>query len=322
MKKTMSILLGLALLAIAAGNVLAAKPAAEPTEVYGNNLSTPAIFAEGVGILGLPTGEGTGLRGAPAPYLVEPFAYNGITYYLQQTQNTWQAGWANGVAGGEVVRADWSDNIVRQTWSETSVIRVETVLFKDLDPARPLTGYDMTYLYGEGIEEVWGTTGATYPSALATVYSICGRLTIQKLDGPNGNPVGTLYDSAIYQRFGVDGPTTAYSAEINVPGKIIYGYNWDLAKFDMASIGLPNEPKSGWYRLSFSLDPMAIYDLVDANGLPRSFNVPCNTTLGTLDSGDLLGMVVPEVVLYEPKLPSGQKTTLDIYVKPAKGGKK
>lgn len=321
MKKMMSTLLGMTLLVGVAGAAFAAKPVKpEPTEVYGNNLSTPAIFAEGIGILGLPTNENTGLRGSTAPYLVEPFAYNGITYYLQQTQNTWQAGWANGAAEGEVVRADWSDNIVRQTWSETSVIRVETVLFKDL--AEPITGYDMAYLYGEGIEEVWGTTGVTYPSALATVYSICARLTIQKLDGPNGNPVGTLYDSAIYDRFGVDGPTTAYSAEVNVPGKIIYGYNWDLAKFDMASIGLPNEPKSGWYRLTFSFDPTAIYNLVDPNGVPRSFTIPCNTVLGSLDAADLLGTTVPEVVVYEPKLPSGQVTTLDIYIKPAKGGKK
>jgi hypothetical protein len=90
----------------------------------------------------------------------------------------------------------------------------------------------------------------------------------------------------------------------------------------MASIGLPDEPKSGWYRLSFSLDPTASYDLVDADGLPRSFNIPCNMALGALGVGDLLGTVVPEVILYEPKLPSAQKTTLDLYIKEVPGGKK
>ena len=298
----------------------AKKPAPEPTETYGNNLSLPVIFAEGIGILGLPAIENAGLRGAATPSFVEPFVYDGATYYLQQTQNTWQADWANGSGEGEIVRCDWSDNIVRQTWADNSVIRVEMVLFKDL--VEPLTGYEMAYLYGEGIDEVWGTTGLTYPSALATVYSINARLTIEKLDGPQGNVVGTLYDSSIYDRFGVDGPTDAYSAEINVPGKVIYGFNWDLNKFDMAGIGLPDEPKSGWYRLTFSLDPSANYNLLDENGLPRSFNIPCNTIFGSLDPGDLLGTTVPEVVLYQPQLPSAYATTLEIQINPAKGGGK
>jgi hypothetical protein len=320
MKKFDSLFICLTLLALTAGGALAKKTV--PTESYGNNLSTPAIFAEGVGVLGLPTGENTGLRGSSVPNLVKTYEYNDIPYYLQRTENTWQADWLNGAAEGEVVRADWSDNIVRQTWAESSVIRVETVLFKDLDPARPLKGYDMNYLFGEGIQEVWGTPGTTHAANLATVYSICARLTIQKLDGPDGRPVGTLYDSAIYDRFGVTGPTSAYSAEVNVPGKIIYGYNWDLAKFDMAGIGLPNEPKSGWYRLTFSLDPTAVYNLVDENGQTRGFTIPCNTVLGSLDAADLLGTALPEVVVYEPKLPSGQTTTLDLYIKPATGGKK
>jgi len=317
LKSTACLLLALCL---STSLAFAKKPAPEPTETYGNNLSLPVVFAEGIGILGLPSAEGAGLRGTPTPYLVEPFIYDGTTYYLQQTQNTWQAEWMNGSPNGEVVRCDWSDNIVRQTWTETSVIRVEMVLFKDL--VESLTGYEMSYLYGEGIEEVWGTTGFTYPSSLATVYSINARLTIDKLDGPAGNVVGTLYDSAIYDRFGVDGPTNAYSAEINVPGKVIYGFNWDLNKFDMASIGLPNEPKSGWYRLTFSLDPNANYSILDETGLPRSFNIPCNTIFGSLDAGDLFGTTVPEVVLYQPELPSAQVTTLEILINPAKGGGK
>lgn len=297
----------------------AAKKPPVPTVTYTNNLSNPVIFAEGTGITGLPTAESTGLRGGSVPYLVEPYLYNGVTYYLQQTQNSWQADWVNGQPGGEVVEVDWSDNIVRTTWSASSVIRVEVVLDKEL--TTPLNGYDMTYLFGEGIAEVWGTTGTKIPASLPTVYSICARHTIQKLDGPNGNVVGTLYNSAIYDRFGVDGLTYAYAAEVNVPGKIIYGYNWDLGKFDMASIGLPTEPKSGWYRLSYSLDPLATYTVTDANGTARTFATPCNTVLGAVNPLDQLGTTVPELVLYPAKLVSGTLSTLEIYVKPATGKK-
>lgn len=294
---------------------LAAKPAPVATVTYGNNLSNPVVFAEGSGLTGLPTAEYTGLRGGLVPSLTVPYLYNGVTYYLQQTPNTWQADWINGVATGEVVEADWSDNIVRTTWSAASVIRVEMVLNKPLTPA--LNAFQMAYLYGTGLDEVWGTTGIKVPSNLATLYSICARLTIQKLSGPEGSVVGTLYNSAIYQRFGVVGLTTDYAAEVNVPGKVIYGYNWDLAKFDMASIGLPAEPKSGWYRLSFSFDPLATYSITDASGNIRNFSVPRNTSFGSLNPLDLLGTTVPEVVTYPPKLVSPVVTTLEIYVKPS-----
>lgn len=297
----------------------AAQGPAPTTIEYGNNLSFPVVFAEGIGITGLPTSETTGLRGGPVPFLVEPYPYNGMTYYLQQTRNTWQAAWLDGSAGGEAVRVDWSDNVVRQTWTESSVIRVETVLFKD---NVSLPGYEMAYLFGEGIDEVWGTTGASYAATNATVYSINARLTIQKLSGPGGAVVGTLYDGAIYERFGVDGLTLAYAAEVNAPGKIIYGFNWDLAHFDMSSIGLPAEPKSGWYRLTFSLDPLASYSITDETGLVRTFSVACNTSLASLDPYDLLGTTIPEVVKYEPKLLSGQVTILEIYVAPKTTGRR
>lgn len=319
MKKFIAIA-AFSLLAVSGTSTMAkgAKPQPVPTVTYTNNLSNPVIFAEGTGLTGFPTAEATGLRG-PVESLTEVYPYNGINYYLQQTVNTWQADWQNGQPGGEVVEVDWSDNIVRTTWSSSSVIRVEVVLGKEL--ATPMNGYDMTYLFGEGIAEVWGTTGTKIPASSPTVYSICARLTIQKLDGPNGNVVGTLYDSAIYDRFGVDGPTSAYAAEVNVPGKVIYGYNWDLAKFDMASIGLPTEPKSGWYRLSFSLDPVAAYSVTDASGVVRNYAVPRNTVLGSLNANDVPGTSVPEVVLYPPQLPSGEASTLEIYVKPATGKK-
>lgn len=309
--------LALLIATVFSSTALAAKPV--PTVVYGNNLSNPAIFAEGAGLTGLPTAEYTGLRGGLVPSFTVPYLYNGVTYYLQQTSNTWQADWVNGAATGEVVEADWSDNIVRQTWSAASVIRVEMVLNKPLAP--PLNAFQMTYLYGTGLDEVWGTTGIKVSSNLATVYSICARLTIQKLTGPGGSAVGTLYNSAIYQRFGVAGLTTAYAAEVNVPGKVIYGYNWDLAKFDMASIGLPLEPKSGWYRLSFSFDPLATYSIADASGNVRNFSVPRNTSFGSLNPLDLLGATVPEVVLYPPKLVSPVLSTIEIYVKPSTGKK-
>ena len=93
-------------------------------------------------------------------------------------------------------------------------------------------------------------------STQATVYSHCARLTIQKLDDEcvgdlfwdetewAGDCVGApIFSGAV--RFADDGPGF-YSAEINVKGKVIYGYTWDVRD---------NNEGEGNYRLTFSLDP-------------------------------------------------------------------
>ena len=127
----------------------------------------------------------------------------------------------------------------------------------------------------------------------ATVYSGCARLTIQKLllergsaqledlvwdstlgqwtepaEYPDTYPEGVagtvypnddlindpIFNKAVWEAG--DGPGY-YSAEINVKGKIIYGYTWNLRElYDATSVTYVDSanPVAGDYRITFSLD--------------------------------------------------------------------
>jgi len=249
---------------------------------FGNNLSLPVVFADGYGLGGtlLSTtvvppysltniDTGTGLRPTADelailgefPYFdpASVYSLNGVDYYEQQTASTWQADWVNGVAGDpaaeQQVTVNWGDNLASVSFSANSVIRVETVLYQDTatsDPADTLTGYTMALLYGSEVTEMQGTDAVTYESTRRNVYAVNARLTIDKLDGPGGNVVLTLFDKAVWESFGLDGPG-GYSAEINVGGSLVFGYNWMLNQEVLPG----GELKTGWWRLTFSLDDSA-----------------------------------------------------------------
>jgi len=265
------------------GLILAAK--GDHTESFGNNLSLPVIWAEG---------KGLDLRGIAmqatldGPYWTDEF---GVKWYYQQEElNYWQAESLDGSgAPVNVSWIDWGDNMEAQIWTIRSIVRTEVVLFQDLPVA--MTGYEMAYLWGDGIEEVWATNGVQYPSSQATVFSWLARYTVQKLNvtpyieneagepvsvipnadlgltwnGTTGQwdgPVGlTLYNSAVWEAEGVDGRALSeiYSAELNVPGKVIYGWNWNVKR---------NNDGVGYYRITFSLDPQTG---------PDKTPVTCNT---------------------------------------------
>lgn len=286
---------------------------------YGNCLSMPVIFAEGHGLTGEDPAHFTGLRGMPGvESFVEPYnttLIDGYPVFRNPSVNEWCGDWADGTTWGEVpVEADWADNMTRQTWTDHSKVRVEVVLFADVDPiAHRLTGYNMYSLGGTQLSEVFVTNTTKYTAALATVYSNVARLKIVKLAEKGGSPVLDVYDSACYEGYFVDGPTDAYSGEVNMGGKCIYGYNWDVAT-------VPLTDKAGWYRLTFSLDPGASYE--DEDGIAHAYGR--NTRIIRLNPGDLLGSSDPEVVLYPPTLgQDGFSTDLEIEIKAGKsGGKK
>ena len=193
-------------------------------EVVANNLSVPAIFAEGYGMTGLPAYEKSGLPGGLTPTWGTAYCYQGERYFLQATDSLWQAQWSADALLAAIpvpvsVTVDWSQEVVDKAWDEMSVIPVEVTLSKTLDTS--MTGYQMTPLpvgilpcdltllpeeesadviasEEEVVDVLWGTTGATYASGTATVYSICARLTIEKIDGQGGSPVGEpLFSSAV-----------------------------------------------------------------------------------------------------------------------------
>ncbi len=291
---------------------------------YGNNLSVPVIFAEGYGLLGLPVAGDTGLR----PRIGEPgypaldywhssnvVIKDGVTCYPQQSESHWQADWSDGGPSdplGTAAIVDWSDNLTKQEWTARSVIRVETVLYQN-DSALSLRTYPMTFLFGSGPSEMQGTIPSPTWGSYRTLYSVCARLKIEKLIEPGGAvdlTVGGL-DAAVYEKFGDDGPG-GYSAEVNVSGKVIYGHNWMLAQAD-----IPTEKKAGWWRLTFTLDPLAHYQLVPEGGVGTWYDVTRNATLASLDPGDDL-----EEVMFRPVLVDPYTTTLEIEVIEKRTGKK
>lgn len=231
------------------------------TTLYGNNLSFPVIWSDGAtkilrGSFGSPIFNGK--------YL----AVDGINWFLQQDEfNLWQAEnlLTGALTGPRVVvdSIDWGDNLEAKDWSLTSIIRTEVVLFKNLGSLEfpPMTGFEMKLLYGKGTSEMWGTNTSSYQSSKSTIYSGCARLTIQKMVQPKGSTQNAVWNAALGKWEGadagavlfnggvweaLDGPGY-YSAEINIPGKIIYGYNWKTRDLNAGA---------GTYRLTFSLDGM------------------------------------------------------------------
>jgi hypothetical protein len=173
---------------------------------------------------------------------------------------------------------DWGDNLESVDWYTRSQVRTEVVLFEDQaagdleDYGWPMLEYQMRHTDGWGINEVHGLgtdlgdAPLLGPGTQATVYSHCARLTIQKLltdrddpaladliwvagEGwtePEGYEVDLInphiFNGSVHE--GGDGPGY-YSAEINVKGRIIYGYTWNVRQLNEGA---------GPYRLTFSFD--------------------------------------------------------------------
>lgn len=202
--------------------------------------------------------------------------------FLQKdAKNVWQAGTANWKGTPVNVNwIDWGDNLESGDWYTRSQVRTEVVLIKDLDV--PMLEYEMRHTSGWGIDEVHGLATNLGKTPLLgtgkqpTIYSHCARLTIQKLlvkrddkrlqdlvwvEGkgwtePGGytadliNP--PIFNKAVHE--GGDGPGY-YAAEINVKGKIIFGYTWNVRTLnDPTPISGTIPSPAGDYRITFSLD--------------------------------------------------------------------
>lgn len=232
-------------------------------ETAGNNLSFPVQVSESVYPLTFPGAAGTVLiDGVVLPgtnSTDDPTPCLGAVQ--KDSLNSWQADSA--LATPNVITTiDWGDNLESKDWKLGTVVRVETGLY-DSVLAAPMTRYEMCYISGSGTDEVWGlrvtgSAGAYVPVELesteAMVYTAGARLTIQHIvpGGPyTWDPAthmwtGTgasapIFNAAAWQAT-ADGPGS-YGAELNVGGKIVYGYVWKTT-------GLT----AGEYRLTFSLD--------------------------------------------------------------------
>jgi hypothetical protein len=127
-----------------------------------------------------------------------------LVYWQKVEQQTWSA--ETTVAAPPIAAAylDWSDNIESNTFSVTSVIRIETQPYftsivgfdpmidtcSELDPC--LTGLQMWHAAGHGTSELWGVrvddgnpddhAPYLYESPFATIHTNRARLNIAKLE--------------------------------------------------------------------------------------------------------------------------------------------
>lgn len=257
------------LLAGALSATLLTPISAAEDEEAGNNLAYPVLWAEEDGRPVVPGTFGTDLftgeilDGTLGPDSTEPC--KGAVQ--KDAGNSWQA--ENLAVGPDhsVTTIDWGDNIEVKDWRIGSPVRVETGLYDDA-LATTMKQYQMCYIGGTAETEVWGAsvsgaggggggggvTANTLDSTSAMVFTSGARLTIQRIDDPTQASwdaathrwVGSgtedpVFNSAVYEKT-ADGPGT-YGAELNVQGKLIYGFNW-------ATTGLYN----GEYRITFSID--------------------------------------------------------------------
>jgi hypothetical protein len=228
---------------------------AEPTDMVYSCLPNPSnpIYCED----GSNPGEGTVSKIYRA-------------YLQKDAKNIWQADNFSATSPLKVDLIDWGDNLESIDWSLRSQVRTEIVLYENL--WEPVREYAMRHVYGWGIDEMHGlktNDGGQVlygPGNQATVYSHNARLTFQKLNVdkddiipgsltwvpnegwtetiPTGENIinAPIFNMAVYEA--EDGPGF-YNAEINVKGKIIYGYTWNVKKLNEGV---------GYYRITFSLD--------------------------------------------------------------------
>lgn len=239
---------------------------AEESETAGNNLSVPVLWSE-AGYMVTPPGA---MGETSVDGLWQQCSDgSGQAAVQKDAGNSWQADNAL-VPGNTVSEIDWGDNLEAKDWRVNQMVRIETALYADL--GETMTGYQMCHVADQGPDEVWGAvlSGGSaadsgvgvqaesslieYESEEALVYTAGARLTIQRVDS-DAQPtwdatghrwVGTgvadpIFNGAVHEKTS-DGPGN-YGAEINVSGKIVFGFIWDTGDL-----------YNGEYRITFSLD--------------------------------------------------------------------
>lgn len=262
-------------------------------------------------------------------------------YWQKNSLNKWQAGYGSQTEALPVDYLDWGDNLEGRTWP-VQVLRVETNTFATLDT--PTLRFDMWHVFGQGTNELWGVHTTNADPAIPYVFldwpyavnnSALARLNIAKLaNGPATCPTtATGYSQSPFtpiwnlaNRMWSDTWVlydADYTAELNIKGSYVYGYNWNLR-----SAVVPGDVnKAGWWRLTFYSPD----DSVDF-----STWMPPTETNNTLAPPSLIVAPVPIVttlaptaaeegesglLLYVPQVDQANNLTyLDICISASKGG--
>ena len=194
-------------------------------EETAKSLSVPTVFVPDVGSFTLTCGadgvpsELVHPSGEPANgYEIDPSAY----YYVQG-QNTWQAQCETAAAGTVTATVGWGDNLTGPAQKQPGKpIRVEVALSDDA--AATMGGFSVVKLQPSALDRdsAYGTLASGSPGSFSDnaltpftstgVYDSGATLKISNKATPN-SPV-------------TSGPA---HAEINATGKVVYGYNLNVA---------------------------------------------------------------------------------------------
>ena len=117
------------------------------------------------------------------------------------------------MAYGEPVNvlANWSDDIVLHQFKAGAKVRTEVILWDYVNEA--------------------------------SVYTIRAEFKIEEINS-TGDVTRLVWDGTVAEGLWADGPTDAYSAEVNQLGCLLFGYNWDTRLLECGA---------GTYRLTFSI---------------------------------------------------------------------
>lgn len=192
-------------------------------------------------------------------------------FFQKVSGNVWSAETIapSGGDNDQASHVDWGDALESRTSAASSVVRVETMPFYTNagNPQTMYTGYEMWHAYGLGRTEMWGMrvddadTAYSYAHPFAIIRTTNAKLLISKLGadeeacptvGVEGGSSPYKESVSVWTGAGWQGAVfnhdpIAYTPELNISGKYVYGYNWMLKTFDVPA-GLN---KAGWWRLTF-----------------------------------------------------------------------
>jgi hypothetical protein len=255
-------------------------------EPVGNNLSFPAIWADGA-TLAVPGTEGVASVAVPWDANADGVADNvapvgdpPLYAYAQKTiGNVWQAQNDPAVGTVYVDEVDWGDSLESIDMKVGRPVRIELSLYKT---GVSMLGFDMVLLANASSpDEVQGVVssqigsagaplgaaslkpGPGVPYTEATVFSPNGKVVVQPLVGTRDEvAAGDLVWTGTYWADGntldptdIGAPETlTFAGELNVAGKVIFG----LSK------GGWRPKKAGDYRITFYLPTISQAQLLNA----------------------------------------------------------
>jgi len=286
-----------------------AKPETIGSTTYPN---TSCISVSGTTITYLSAAACTAAAAPCFNYSVEKIFWQKIA------ANDWSADSRKLLVGESVpvlaTNVDWGDNLESRTWPSSSVLRVEVTPYADRTTAEGSAlykGLQMWHVYGQGPSEVWGvraTEGQSpyvYTSPFAIIRTMNAKLNITKIvlgtaacptAGQGNVRPDLLWNGTEWVDSGGGTGTTwllrniSYTPELNVGGKWVYGYNWQLRRD-----GVPaSVSKAGWWRLTFYTAPGEIAYAPTTQIVPPTLpNVPEPVLLPIVAASNLVALKGP-----------------------------